>query len=222
MLQINGLWGNLNRAWTPQVFSNYEENRRRVTQGIEAFAFLSAFIYLIILTAVLLLGELFLFRLFLKEVYIVNLHLFCIVLLVPIFTGIYTSVYPLFYLENRNFRILLVSVALAVTSFFLTLILVKYLRENGAALVAFVMSAVTTMLYLFVFRKVVEIPRSVTKLTLVLFLLLSFGVVILIGTGSHFAFEAVLISASLVVYRLGRLGDKKAYFFNLARGYGRH
>jgi O-antigen/teichoic acid export membrane protein len=208
-MQVNGLWSTFNRAWTPEVFSLLRDDRAKAIQNVRLMTFLLSCGYLIGLTIFICVGELFLFKLVFKEIYRGNIHLLYILLLGPLFSGIYTASYPLYYYQHKTSKILLVSVALSTANTLVTLVMVTQLGQDGASLSFLLFAIVTTLTYLVVFRRLIGIPRILIGLTLRLTVLLSAAVALLLTTGSSSIFVIALVVAAAVTFKTGDLARQK-------------
>jgi O-antigen/teichoic acid export membrane protein len=204
-LQINGLWSSFNRAWTPEIFSKFSENKEKAIESVKFMIFFSSFIYLLGLAFLIVFGELFLFKLVFKEIYLSNIHLFYILLLAPLFSGIYTVTYPLYYYENKTKLILHISIFMSVVNVLLTLFLIKGFGSTGAAVSFSVVFTIYSILYLFVFKNIIQIPIEIINWVLVLIIIMSMGVAVLLITRIFFFFLPFLFLGIGLSYRLGNL-----------------
>lgn len=213
-LQINGLWSSFSRAWTPEIFSKFLENKKEAIENIKFMTFLLSFLYLSAIALFIILGKLFLFNLIFKEIYLSNIYIFYILLLMPLFSGIYIVSYPLYYYEQKTRRILFISLGLSLVTIFLTFFMVKSFSQNGAALSVFIMSIFTTFAYLFAFQRIMQIPSKIINWTLFLSVLMTFNVLILLKTFSSILFLIFIILSLILTYKKGNLSEKKYLFFS--------
>lgn len=160
-LQVNGLWGSINRAWTPEIFSRLEQNTERTLSLMTRLVVLFTLGYLVALAVFIGVGEWFMLKLVLKDIYFSQRSLLYVLLLGPLFTGIYTVIYPLLYFKNHTKRILLISLILSVVNLILTFVLVKFWGLSGAVQSFVLMSIISTLLYLMTFKRVVHIPSKI-------------------------------------------------------------
>jgi len=216
-LQANGLWSSFNRAWTPEIFTQFLEDKKKAIENVQFMAFFASFAYLLFFSLFIILGELFLFKLALKEIYFSHRYLFYILLLGPLFTGIYTAVYPLYYYKHKTRRILFVSILINAANISLTFFLVRLFSQTGAALSYFIISIVTVFGYLFAFQKIMQIPPKIIHWTLLLSVLMLLNVAILLKTSSVILFLMVLIFGAVLAYKLGELGKKNYLVFDFIK-----
>ncbi len=219
-LQINKLWSSFNLAWTPKIFSEFSEDRKKTIENIKFMAFLFSFLYLSAIALFIILGKLFLFNLIFKEIYLSNIHLFYILLLAPLFSGIYTVAYPLYYYEQKTRRILFISLGLSLVTIFLTFFMVKSFDQNGAALSVFILAIFGTVAYLLTFKKIMKIPSKILNWTFILSILMTLNVVIFLKTSSHILFLAFIILGAILAYKIGRLTEKKYLFYSFFKKIG--
>lgn len=214
-IRINGLWSSFNRAWTPEIFSKFLDDKKRAIENVKFMAFFSSFVYLTALALFIILGKLFLFKLLFKEIYLSNIYLFYILLLAPLFTGIYTAAYPLYYYEKRTKLILYLSIFMSGFNFFLTFFMVKNFGQTGAASSFFVVLMTYAILYLFAFKNIIHIPSEVIRWTLLLALLMVAGVGVLLITSSSLFFLGFILLGVGLAYQMGDLSEKRYLFSNL-------
>ena len=216
-LQVNGLWSSFNRAWTPEIFSKFLEDRKKAIENVEFMVFFSSFVYLLAIAAFIIIGKLFLFKLLFKEIYLSNIYLFFVLLLVPLFTGIYMAAYPLYYYENRTKMILLITILLSGITIFLTLFMVRLFGSMGAALAFFVVTMLTPPIYFFAFKKIMQIPSRIINFSLFIAGLMLVNVVIFLKTSSSVLFLIFIIFGVALAYKMGNLSKKKYLFFDFLR-----
>ncbi len=216
-LQVNGLWSSFNRAWTPEVFSKFLEDKKKALENIEFMTFFLSFIYLISLAVLIVVGESFLFKWILKEVYLANTHLFYILLLMPLFSGIYIASYPLYYYKKRTRLLLLISIVISAADLSLTFFMVKFFNQNGAAFGLFVISIFTVLIHLFAFKKIMQIPSKIINWAMILSVLMAVNVGVLLITKNSFLFLIFIISAAVLAYKMGDLSQKKHLFFDFIK-----
>ena len=217
-LQVNGLWSSFNRAWTPEVFSKLSEDKEKAIENVKLMAFLSSFFYLLVLALLIIFGELFFFKILFKEIYLSNLYIFYILLLGPLFSGIYTATYPLYYYKEKTKIILFLSLILSSVNIVLTFFMIKFFGQNGAALSFFIATMLMTIVYLFTFKKIVQIPRQIINWVLLLSGLMTISVLIFLKTFSSILFLLFIIFGIFLVYRIGNLNKQKYLFINLLKG----
>jgi O-antigen/teichoic acid export membrane protein len=218
-LQVSGLWGSINRAWTPDIFSLLRDHREQALEKVRRFTFMASFLYLCTLLIFIFVGEWFLFRLVLKQIYLDNIHILYILLLGPVFIGIYTASYPLFYYENKTTLILIISFIISPINILTTLVLVRFFSQNGAAESYLLTSALTTILYLFVFRKIGNVPAGIIRVTILLSLLGCLSVWALLQKSQTLFYISNIIGL-LGIYRMGMLSSEISLYLNRLRKVG--
>lgn len=216
-LEINKLWSSFNQAWTPKIFSEFLEDREKVIKNVEFMTFLLSFLYLLTIALFIVIGELFLFKLIFKEIYLTDIYLFYILLLVPLFSGIYIVSYPLYYYESRTKRVLLISFLISGFDILLTFFVVRAFGQKGAALSVFIMSILSTFIYLLTFKKLMQIPAKIINWTFLLSVLMILSVGILLKTLSPVLFLIFVISGAILAYKIGRLSERKYLFLDLLK-----
>jgi len=207
--QVNGLWGSFNRAWTPEIFSKLLKDKEKTLADIEYATFFLSFAYLLIFFLLVVVGKTFLFRFIFKEIYLSNIYILYILLLAPLFTSVYTVCYPLYYYENKTKRIMFISLLISGINLLLTLFLVNYFGQTGAAVIYLMMSALTLFIYSFVFKKIARIPAKIINWSYLLVLMSSLSVLMLLMYKSSFLFLLPIILTIFMAYKMGNLYDKK-------------
>jgi O-antigen/teichoic acid export membrane protein len=216
-LQVNGLWSSVNRAWTPEVFSQFLQDKKKALENVKFMVFFSSFAYLAAIIFFVVIGKFFLFNIIFKEIYLSNIYIFYILLLGPLFMGIYTAVYPLFYYQNKTKKIFLISLFINFVNVGLTFIMIKFFRQNGAAISYFLVSILTALVYLFGFKKTMQIPRKIINWTLMLSILTIVDVAVLLETSSSFLFLTLIIFEALLAFKTGNLAEKKHILFDFLK-----
>ncbi len=208
VLQVNGVWSSFNRAWTPEIFSRIE-HKRVDSEMIWFVGFLSTCAYLTAIMVLAVVGKYFLFRLIFKAPYLMNMELLYVLLLAPVFTGIYTTTYPLYYYQARTGRILFVSVVLMILNISLTFLSVRAFHQIGAAASYFVASTLAPLVYLFAFRRIVHIPRRIWYWMFALSVLMAVAVALLLLMAPFWLFLAVLLLGAALSYWMGDLHGRR-------------
>lgn len=149
--QINGLWSSFNKAWTPEVFAKIDN------EGSTDFVFESVyfvvFIYLCLLFFGVFIGKLFLFEYIFQSEYVTYINVFIILLFYPLITSIFTILYPLFYFVDRTVLIMKISILVAIFTLLVTWLLTKKFGLYGAAFSLVISSLFNLILYIFYFRR---------------------------------------------------------------------
>lgn len=208
-LQVDGLWSSFNRAWTPEIFSKFSEDKEKAIENVKFVAFFSSFIYLLAFIFFIILGESFLFKFMFKEIYFLNRYLLYILLLGPLFTGVYTAAYPLYYYQKKTRIILSISIFISVMSLLFTFFMVRFLGQTGAALSFFGVSIMSSLAYLIVFKNIASIPKEIIHWALFLAGFMILSVAIFLQTSSNILFLLFIISGAILAYKLGNLSEKK-------------
>ncbi len=161
-------------------------------------------------------GELFIFKLIFKDIYLSNLIIFYILLLPPLFSGINTLILPFYYYQKDTRLIFFSSLISWIFNIGTTLILIIYFKEIGAAVAALITSVFNTLAYILIFRKKVNLPGYVIKWTLFLSLA-SFIAVISLIKFSLILFLMILILTAIISFRAGNLFQKRTILFNFLK-----
>lgn len=207
-LQMNGLWSSFNRAWTPEIFANFAADKKKAMDQITTMGYAVSFLYLVAVGIFILAGKLFLFEFLFQGVYLANINLFYILLLAPLFTGIYTVTYPLFYYENKTVKVFSLSFGLAIFNIGLTFFMVKFYSQTGAALSYLFVSIVTVFIYIFTFRKSMSIPNEILRWSALLSMLIVLSVLIILIVDSFFLFIVAILCGVLMSYHLGKMSQQ--------------
>lgn len=202
-LQINGVWSSFNRAWTPTMFDNFLQNREGAVDDIRSFIFKSSIIYLAVLMLFVFLGELFFFKYLFKPEYLEKIPLFYVLLTAPIFSGIYTATYPLFYYEKRTIRILVISSLISCLTIIISALLISKFSQTGAAVSYLLSSILAPILYFMGFRKHIALPDGVIFLTYLLSALMILSAMVLIKTCVHSFLLVLLLALAFAVHISG-------------------
>lgn len=148
IIQINGLWGGLNKAWTPEYFRLVEQDRPKALVLLRGMLATLLIAYPALLALYILLGEMFLNSLFFPAAYLDGIELFYVMLLAPWYTGIYSIAYPLYYHDLKTQRILAISGFLAVVNVAISVLLISTWGASGAAFSFLLLSLLTAWTYL--------------------------------------------------------------------------
>jgi len=220
MLQINAIWSTFNKAWTPEIFSQLKENKKRALENVKSMAFISSFVYSIFFIMLIIFKQVGLLGLFIKPIYLSNIYILYILLLAPLFTGIYTSAYPLFYYKKKTGMILMISIALNFLSIALTFFMVKSFSQMGAALSYFISSALSVFVFLFAFKKDMGISSSIIKWALFVFSAAVLGIYIFLETSSSILLLFIFVAIALLAYKFGSLSKKQYLLVSLWKDIG--
>jgi len=208
-LQINGLWSSFNRAWTPEIFTNFSADKKKAMDQIASMGYAVSFLYLVIVGLFVLAGKLFLFEFLFQAVYLANINLFYILLLAPLFTGIYTVTYPLYYYENKTMRIFFLSFGLAILNIALTFFMTKFYSQTGAALSYLLVSIITVFVFIFPFRKSMAIPNEILRWPVLLSMLTILSILTILISDSSLLFMVTILCGVLMSYHMGKLSQHR-------------
>jgi O-antigen/teichoic acid export membrane protein len=212
VLQVNAIWATFNKAWTPEIFSQLKENKEKALENIKSMVFITSFFYSIFFILLLVLNQIGFLGLFLKPIYLENIYILYILLLAPIFTGIYTAVYPLFYYRKKTKIILIISVVLNFIDILITFYLVKNYGQIGAALSFSLVSALSLFVFLFSFKKDMNIPSKIIKWSLLVFTLIFIGEFLSFKFYSYSILVVTYMVVALLSYKFGSLESIKDFF----------
>ncbi len=208
--QLNQLLSYANQAWTPKIFSDLESSQKqKVYAEIQFMTYCFSFLYLTFILVTILLGEGGIFTLLFKEVYRQNLHILYILLLFPLFSGVHTVLYPLYYYQDKTKKILGLSLVISAINLLATFVLVRLFNQTGAAYAVVFVSIVVLFTYLLVFKKSMEIPPSILRLGLVLTIIATFASTMLFITNSTMLFAVILLVGLFYTYLAGNLMQRQ-------------
>jgi O-antigen/teichoic acid export membrane protein len=216
-LQMNGLWSSFNRAWTPEIFAIFSADKKNAMDQITSMVYAVSFLYLTAVGLFILVGKLFLFELLFQGVYLANINIFYILLLAPLFTGIYTVTYPLYYYENKTMRIFFLSFGLAILNIGLTFFMVKLYSQTGAALSYLLVSILTVFVFIFPFRKSMAIPDEILRWSALLSTFIVLSVITILTADSFLLFILTILCGVLMSYHLGKLSQQYRALWSFIR-----
>lgn len=209
--QFNGLFSSFNKAWTPEVYAKLESGSS--TNFLSSSVYIISFLYLTFLLLGTFVGKLFIFDHIFKPEYREQLNVFLVLMTFPLFSGIYTVFYPLFYLENRTKDILAISIINASINIILLYYFVRSYGVNGAAIGTVINSVLGLLVYLIYFRKIVNLS---IRIILWLFLV-TVGIILLaiflLYTEQLIFFYSILIFLILITFAMGRLHESGREIF---------
>lgn len=148
VIQINGLWAGVNKAWTPEYFLLVEQDQGRAMALLRGMMAMLMIVYPALLVAYVLMGEAFLNGMVFPSTYQAQAVLFYVMLLAPLYTGLYSIAYPLYYYDLRTRRILAISAFLALANLLIGLLLIEGWAASGAALSFLLLAMLTAWTYL--------------------------------------------------------------------------
>lgn len=214
-LQINGFWGSVNRAWTPEIFSKISKQKSSALESAKTFSYVFVFLYLAGFTILIAIGESFLFGWLFKPEYIDKLHLFYVLLLGPLFTGIYTAFYPFYYYENKTTLIFFISLFLSGLQIFASIFFIKLWSDTGAAFSFYLMSGISTITYIFFFRRQIDNYQEQLRFLVVLSLSTLVSVMTLLVTSSSLLFALAISATTIVIFGIAK-PNITGFFINAA------
>ena len=202
-LQFNGLWGSLNKSWTPEFFFLMEGQRSDALAILQGILVIVSVICPLVLAIYVILGEIFLNSLIFSDVYRHQSQVFYILLVSTIFTGLYTVAYPLYYVDHQTKRILLIAVCLYLCNLVLSVLMISRWGAMGAATSVLLMTIITLWGYLLVYRDWADVGyRTATMLVFVTLGCFGSALVLILSSSSLF-FACSLIGTSGVAWILG-------------------
>ncbi len=205
-IQINAIFGTFNKAWTPEIFSQMKENSSKAIEYIKDMVFFISFSYLVCFCILIIIKQMGIFHLFLNEEYIVHSNIFYILLMAPLFVGIYTAVYPLFYYQKNSTKVIFfISTSLNILDIVLVFFMVKLFGEIGAALSFFIFYALNVFTFLIVFRKSIKISYLIVKWSFFLLALMAIGLTVLLKTSSEALFFVIIFTSAVFAYKYGNI-----------------
>jgi O-antigen/teichoic acid export membrane protein len=202
-IQLNGLWGSLNKSWTPEFFSRADADKAESIRTLQGLLAMMSAAYPAALAVYVVLGEAFFNRLVFPPAYAAQTDVFYLLLLAMSFTGLYTVAYPLFYYDLRTRRILAISVFLAAANLGLSVALTSAWGAVGAAVSVVLMAAVTMWIYLLAYPDWMRGGRRAAFLLAVVTLLVGGAAALLLAGHSPWLFAGALFSTSVVAWAIG-------------------
>lgn len=133
-VQANGLWGSLNKAWSPHLFGRLERDRVGALRETTRMVSILPSAYATGLAVLLLSMALGIPQRLLPEAYASQVQLFGLLLLGPLYTCIYTAIYPRLYFDRNTVRVSLVQSVLSVVTMAATVLFTVKFGALGAAL----------------------------------------------------------------------------------------
>jgi O-antigen/teichoic acid export membrane protein len=206
--QINGLWSSFNKAWTPELFSKINKNES--INFVFDFVYLVMFCYLFLVFIIILAGKLFLFQLIFKIDFLIYINVFIILIFYPFFNSIYTIFYPLFYISNNTFKIMRLSIFIALFNLFVSYILIKFYSLIGASLSIVISSLFNLMLYLYFFRRSLTLPARFKLNLFMIFLTIMIGLLSVVINNNIIGLIIILFLTCFYIFCVGNLTK----FFN--------
>jgi O-antigen/teichoic acid export membrane protein len=199
--QINGIWSSFNKAWTPEVFTKIS-NERSTDFVFESLYFV-VFIYLCLLLVGVFIGKLFLFEVIFQIEYVKYIDIFIILLFYPLITSIYTILYPLFYFVDRTVLVMKISILVAIISVFITWLLTKKFGLYGATFSLLISSLCNLVLYLFFFRKQLNMNIQIIKNLTIIFLCVWISLYFLIQPNGYYIFLIFIFFSAAFIFIKG-------------------
>lgn len=191
ILQLNGLLTSFNKAWTPDVFSRITKINEN--EFVFELSKLVLVIFLTIYILVIFIGNLFFFDFLFKPEYKNYLPVFFILFHFPMYNSIYTILYPLFYFEEKTYKILYISILTTILNIIISYFLIKYFLLYGAAISTVIIGIVNLLLYLTIFKKDLNIRKSYFSFIFYLILTSSFSIFCLYYYKSFYLYLSLLL-----------------------------
>lgn len=201
VLQVNGLWGALNKAWTPEFFALVDQDRDRALKLLQGMLALLCIAYPLGLAVIVAVGEVFGVTLVFPAAYAGRTEILWLLLLAPLFTGLYTITYPLYYYDLKPRRILAISLFLAVSNLALSVVFIRAWGTEGAAASFLLLAMVTAWIYLALYHDWAG-GRLPTLLAMTTTLSCTAALLLLV-TDLTWLFVAMLFATSIVAWMLG-------------------
>jgi PST family polysaccharide transporter len=218
-LQFNGLLSGFNRAWAPEIFSSLEGEKEKTLKNVTSMTFLFAFLYIIFYVITVLIGWSFLFKIIFRDIYFSNLNILYVLMLAPLFTGIYTVTYPLYYYKNKTKIILLINIITLLINLPLLIFMISRWSAIGAAITFLLINIFDTWLYIMFFKKYVEMPKKIVILYCALSVLIISDILLFIFFNSILLLIIPLVIAVPFIYKIGGL---ELYFMRFLNLYKNH
>ena len=161
-------------------------------------AFLVTFLYLFVFTIFIAVSELFVLEIVLKPIYFDNRSLLYILLVGPLFTGVYTVVHPHIYFSKQTVKILRVSVIVSILYLFSAFFIIKWWGIQGAAISFTGMLTVFALAYVVCFKGTSHIPSRVVLWCFLLVALMATAIAILLVTSSTTIFWMIILATTIL------------------------
>lgn len=203
VIQLNGFWASLNKAWTPEFFTLIEDDPVRSIKLLQGMLVLVGVIYPLLLAIYVVLGELFVNGLVFNAAYVAHTDILYLLLLGLLFSGLYTVAYPLYYYALKTYRIIVISIFLAASNLFFSVVLIRQWGMVGAAISSALLPMVTAVTYLLCYRgwAIGEQRLIFTLLAIVALTIAAAGILII--THSAWMFVAALLAVSGATWGMG-------------------
>ncbi|NTV49350.1 MAG: oligosaccharide flippase family protein [Geobacteraceae bacterium] len=202
-IQLNGFWASINRAWTPEFFSLMADDSARSIRLLQGMLVLVSTTYPLLLAVYVFFGEVFINELVLNATYVAHTDILYILLLAPLFCGLYTVAYPLYYYELKTHRIFMISLFLAVANLILSVVLIRAWGMVGAASSFVLLSILSAGTYLLCYRGWAEGGTRVVLMLIAITVLSMCAAGLLIATHSPWIFMVALLVISTVAWCMG-------------------
>lgn len=202
-IQLNGFWASLNRAWTPEFFTLVENDPARGLKLLQGMLVLVGVAYPILLAFYVAVGEAFFNDLVFKAAYAEYIDIFYLLLLGPLFNGLYTVAYPLYYHSLKTYRIIVISIFLAISNLLFSIFLIRHWGVVGAGIASVLLSMITAVTYLSCYRRWAVGEMRLVLTLLVIVALVSIAAGVLVITHSPWIFVVSLLAASGATWIFG-------------------
>lgn len=202
-IQLNGFWASFNRAWTPEFFIMIESDPVRSIKLLQGMLVLVGVMYPLLLATCVALGEAFVNDLVFNAAYAAHTDILYLLLLGLLFGGLYAVAYPLYYLSLKTYRIIAITIFLAASNVFFSVVLIGYWGMIGAAISSVLLSMITAVTYLLCYRSWAIGEQRLVLTLLAIVALATVAAGILIMTHSAWMFVAALLAVSGVTWGMG-------------------
>lgn len=199
-LQLNGLWGAVVKAWSPEFFALADLDRDRAVGMLRKMLVLISVFFPLFIGVGVVLGESFLARMVFPPAYAKQTVILWPLLLALIFNGYYAVASPLYYHTLRIKRILAITIFLAVANLALSIVCVRAWGAKGATISFFLLGVLTAASYLSAYREWVDVRRLILVVTVTAMTL--GATVLLLIKESTSGFVILLLTTSMVAWLL--------------------
>lgn len=201
-IQVNGFWASFNRAWTPEYFLLAETDPTRAVRLVQGMLALVCIAYPLLIAGYVVVGEWFLNDLLFKNGFVEHTNVLYLLLLAPLFCGLYTIAYPIYYFELKTHRILVISTILAAINLGISVVLIQFFGMIGAACSFVLFSLISAGAYLLSYREWAVGKLQVVIVLTVTSMLAVFSVALLIVTSNAWAFVIVLLIITAISWSI--------------------
>ena len=201
VLQANGLWNALAKAWMPEYYALVESDRPAALDLLRGMLVLACVIFPLALALGMALCEAGLIALLLPAAYADRTVILWPLALSLLFSGVYAIASPMYYHVLRARLILGISAFLAIANLAFSVLFIKWWGTEGAAGSFYLLMVLTAWTYLAVYRDWADgrLPAVLVAVTIIS----SAAVIILLVTGAVWLFAGLLCATSALAWSLG-------------------